>query len=169
MQLSGVTVMWKTAGLENHPLSGTPSIPVPLAGMTQGNIHLWVSDMDGTRGKASSYRKVWMTDLTFGLVPDIAQRALTLSCAPGVSNTQTGAAWWMNHTEILTVFASGSIHRQEQEILDESICVLRCLITENCICISDWALSTLIQNNQIYINLQINYEHLVTHQHMRIF
>lgn len=45
--------------------------------------------------------KRWMTDLTFGLVPDIAQRELMLSSVPGVSNTQTGAARRMNHTEVL--------------------------------------------------------------------
>lgn len=33
-----------------------------------------------------------MTDLTFGPVPDIAQSEVTPSSAPGVSNTQTGAA-----------------------------------------------------------------------------
>lgn len=33
-----------------------------------------------------------MTDLTFGLMPDIAQREVTPSSAPGVSNTQAGAA-----------------------------------------------------------------------------
>lgn len=43
-------------------------------------------------GRLPLVGKCWMTDLTFGLVPDIAQRELMLSRAPGVSNTQAGAA-----------------------------------------------------------------------------
>lgn len=58
-----------------------------------------------------------MTDLTFGLVPDIAQSELTLSSVPSVSNTRACAAWWMNHTEILSVFAFGLVQGQEQQSL----------------------------------------------------
>lgn len=58
-------------------------------------------------------------DLTFGLVPDIAKSDLTLSSVSGVSNTQAGAAWRMNHTGIFTVFASGLVQGQKQEILYE--------------------------------------------------
>lgn len=43
-------------------------------------------------GRLPIVGKHWMTDMTFGLMPDIAQRELRLSSASGVSNTQAGAA-----------------------------------------------------------------------------
>lgn len=43
-------------------------------------------------GRLPLVGKRWMTVLTFGPVPDIAQRELMLSSVPGVSNTQAGAA-----------------------------------------------------------------------------
>ena len=43
-------------------------------------------------GRLPLVGKRWMTDLTFGLVPDIAEGGLVLSSAPGVSNTPAGAA-----------------------------------------------------------------------------
>lgn len=43
-------------------------------------------------GRLPNVGKHSMTDLTFGLVPDIAQSELTLSSVSGVSNTQAGAA-----------------------------------------------------------------------------
>lgn len=102
LQLSCVTVKWKsplnTSGYLAHWLF-LCYWPAWLREIFTYEFLTWKAHV----GALALVVKRRMTDLTFGLMPDIAQREVTPSSAPGVSNTQAGAAWWMNHTEILSL------------------------------------------------------------------
>lgn len=83
---------------------GSLFIPEVWAVMTQGNIHFWLSDMETHVGTFPLVGKRRMTDVTFGLAPDIgAQREMRASSAPGVTNTEAGGWITLKSSQSLPV------------------------------------------------------------------
>lgn len=125
LQFFRLTVTWQLAGQEKHlwkhlVIWSTLLSCAPGWHDSENYSHYEFLTWKVHVGRLPNVGKRSVMDLTFGLVPDIAQSDLTLSSVSGVSNTQAGAAWRMNHTDIFTVFASGRVQGREQEILYES-------------------------------------------------